>query len=174
MIDAGPMPKGGWYPCEAFTVPSSKTIVTATYIPKSKTEKSLGIRSYVYASDAKAKAAFAVIQKKLSSCDGTSEFTSSESGPNTTRRTVTTGVDSNIEITGTEALYVYARDVPIAGVGNAARDAGGEYTLYVLANNTIMETGASQSGKVGYTSSQKAAVEELASAATETWGNAGN
>ena len=173
-IDAGPAPTGGWYPCSAFTAPSAKTVVIASYASTSKTEKTLEVRSYVYASNAKAKQAFSVIQKKLSTCDGRQELTSSDSGPNTMRKTTTTGTVPEIEVTGVTALYIYGRAVPISGVGKPARDSAGSYSVIVLVGDTIMMTNAGQVGKPGYTADQKAAVIEFASAAETSWTDAGN
>jgi hypothetical protein len=173
-IDAGPAPKGGWFPCAAFTAPSAKTVVIASYAPTSKTEKTLEVRSYVYASNAKAKQAFTVIQKKLSTCDGREDLTFSDSGPNTMRKTTTTGTVPEIEITGVTSLYIYGRTVPIPGVGKPSRDSAGSYSVIVLVNDTIMMTNAAQVGKAGYTADQRAAVMEFASAAETTWVNAGN
>lgn len=173
-IDAGTAPKGGWYPCAAFTVPSSKTVVIAAYAAKSKTEVTLEVRSYVYANDAKAKQAFTVIKNKLSRCNGREDLSFGESGPKTMRRTTTSGVVSDIEISGENARYVYGRTVPIPGVGKPARDSAGSYTIFILVDDTIMQTTAAQVGKPGYTADQKAAVGEFASAAETTWVNAGN
>ena len=78
-IDSGKAPKGGWFPCEAFTVPSAQTVVSAEYSTTGKTQKDVQARAYVYGSAAKAKQAYQTLQSKLSSCDGKRNLTASES-----------------------------------------------------------------------------------------------
>jgi len=173
-IDANPMSPGGWYPCSAFTVPSSKTIVIASYADKSGAQKNVEIRSYVYASNAKAKKAFAVIKKKLSKCNGTQEKSMGDSGTNTMRTTTTTGLDKNNEITGEVSRFIYQSTAPIPAVGKPAQDSAGLYSVLILDNNTIVQTTASQVGTVGYTADQKSSVALVASEATETWARSGN
>ena len=173
-VDANPMSPGGWYPCSAFTVPSSKTIVIASYADKSGVQKDVEIRAYVDANDAKARKAFAVIKKKLSKCNGTQEMSMGDSGTNTMRTTTTTGLDKNIEITGEVSRFVYRSTAPIPGVGKPAQDSAGLYSVLLLVNDTIMQTTASQVGTVGYTADQKSSVALVASEATETWARSGN
>jgi len=169
MVDAGKAPSGGWYPCSAFTVPSAKTIVTASYADKSGAEKTVEVRSYIYANNAKAKKAFGVIKKKLSSCNGTRDIAFGDSGKNTMRSTTTTGLDANNEITGEISRFVYTSTAPIPGVGDAARDSGGSYSVLILSGNAIMQTTATQVGTVGYTADQKSSVALFASDSDETW-----
>lgn len=172
-VDAGKAPSGGWYPCGAFTVPSAKTIVIATYADKSGAQKTVEVRSYIYANNAKAKKAFGVIKKKLSSCNGTQDVAFGDSGKNTMRSTTTTGQDKDIVITGEVSRFVYTSTAPIPGVGDAARDSGGLYSVLILSGNAIMQTTATQVGSVGYTADQKTSVALFASDAEETWSRAG-
>ena len=48
IVDSGKAPKGGWYPCAAFTVPSSRTVVSAEYPTTTKIQQDVQARAYVY------------------------------------------------------------------------------------------------------------------------------
>ena len=168
-VDASSAPKGGWYPCAAFTVPAASTVVDGSYSPHSRTEKLLDARAYVYASAAKAEAAFARLSAKLSTCDGKANSKFGESGPNTMRTTTTTGTLDDLTITGVPSVYVYGRTVPLPGAGHPAVNSGGSYDVYTLVNDTILMMTASQAGQAGYTPEQQAAVVDFASAFEESW-----
>jgi len=168
-IDSGALSKGGWFPCGAFTAPRSKSIVMATYTSKPLTQNQVEARAYVYASAVKAQQAFGVIQKKLATCNGKDSITASDSGPNTMRRTVTSGTLTGLTVTGVQSLYVYTKLIPLPGVGKPAVNSGGSYSVLTLVNDTILVTDAGQVGKPGYTSAQKTAVVDFAFDFEESW-----
>lgn len=161
-----------WYVCSDLKAKAGTDIAEATYTAKPLTPRSMTTTARVYASDAKAKAAFKAIVANLDKCSG-SRIVVSEPGSSDKWRVVTSvGETPDTMIDGTASVFTYDQSTPAKGSTAKAKTSWAGYQLLSLEGDSILVTEASLPGVSKFTSSQMDAVAAFATDFAGTWAKA--
>lgn len=160
---------GRWYACSEVRVNATTAIATANYQPTPLTQSIVQADARVYASTAKAKAAFDALASKLKKCAG-SRVEASEPGSSDKWR-VSTSVGEVPSITGdgVPSLFVYSRESPAKGSTLGKANVASSYEVITLSGTALLVATGDVAGVTKLTTAQRDSVVSFASDFVETW-----
>ena len=160
---------GRWYACSQVRANATTAIATANYQPTPLTQSIVQADARVYASTAKAKAAFDVLASKLKKCAGSRVEVSEPGSRDKWRVSISVGEVPSVTDGGVPSLFVYSRESPAKGSTLSKANSASSYEIITLSGTALLLATGDVAGVSKLTTAQRDSVVSFASDFVGTW-----
>ena len=164
--------KGRWYACSEVRANPTTALATASYVPTPQNRSGVEAEARVYASAAKARAAFDSLASSLEKCTGSRIEVSEPGSSEKWRATTSVGEVPAITEGGVPSLFVYLRQVPVKGSTMKQAGLGSSYEVITLSGSALLVATGDVAGASKLSSAQRDSVVSFASDFAGTWAKA--
>ena len=164
--------KGRWYACADVRANPTTALATADYEPTPLDRSGVNAEARVYASAAKAKAAFDALSSSLKKCAG-SRVEASEPGSSAKWRISTSVGEVPAVAEGVvPSLFVYLRQTPVKGSSLKKAELASSYEVITLSGASLLVVTGDVAGVSKLSSAQRDSVVSFAGDFVGTWAKA--
>ena len=164
--------KGRWYACADVRASPTTAVATAGYEPTPLNRSGVEAEARVYASAAKAKAAFDALSSNLQKCVGSRVEVSEPGSSAKWRASTSVGEVPAITEDGVPSLFVYLRETPVKGSSLKQAALGSSYEVITLSGAAVLVASADVAGVSKLSSAQRESVVSFAGDFIDTWAKA--
>ena len=164
--------KGRWYACAEVRANPTTALATASYEPTPLNRSGVEAEARVYASAAKAKAAFDALSSNLQKCVGSRVEVSAPGSSAKWRASTSVGQVPAITEGGVPSLFVYLREAPVKGSSLKQAELGSSYEVITLSGPALLVVSGDVEGVSKLSSAQRDSVVSFAGDFIDTWAKA--
>jgi hypothetical protein len=160
---------GRWYACSEVRANATTGIATANYQPTPLTPSLVQADARVYASTAKAKAAFDALASKLKKCAGSRVEVSEPGSSDKWRVSTSVGEVPSLTDGGVSSLFIYSRESLAKGSTLSKANLASSYEVITLSGTAILVATGDVAGVSKLTTAQRDSVVSFATDFVGTW-----